>query len=114
MGTKTKAKTAAVIDETAASCAADTDPNAKHRIAKFEVIDGVAKTRYSVYLLNPGEVYAGFGGSSAGLPVRKTASLFVRTVSPWGAEDREYNLADPFAWMRIFVLYDKRVRPEVK
>lgn len=60
--------------------------------------DGFVK---EIYLLNPGEWFPGFGGSSRGLVVRKTASLIVRDKGPWGTRDHELNLADPDEWAFI-------------
>lgn len=47
-------------------------------------------TTVEVHMLNPGEHFERFGGSSRGLTVvGKTASLITRTKSPGGTEDVE-------------------------
>lgn len=70
------------------------DSNERFLIRRFEV----ESTRVSFYLLNPGETFAGFGGSSAGLTVRKTASLIIRREHPAGVEDTESDLRSKGAW----------------
>jgi hypothetical protein len=77
------------------------DPN-----AKFLVIDittkgseGEGSMRTRVYLLNPGDVFAYFGGSRHGLCVKKTASLILSQSSPaMGRRDTEYDLTNADAW----------------
>lgn len=54
-----------------------------------------------VYLLNVGETFERFGGSSRGLTVIKTASLITRTESAMHTSDKEWDLADPNAWAWI-------------
>ncbi len=54
-----------------------------------------------VYLLNPGQHFPRFGGSSRGLVVGKTASLIVRYFSGFDTKDVEYDLADPKAWRHL-------------
>jgi hypothetical protein len=75
------------------------NPNQQHLIAVFR---GNDRERAEVYLLNPGDAFQGFGGSRQAHVVRKTASLIVRAVSPWGMKDTEYNLADKRQWETIF------------
>lgn len=72
--------------------------NARFLIADFTV--GADRTR--IYLLNPGDVFVRFGGSSHGLTVRKTASLIVREEDAGGVHDTEYDIADREVWDRIF------------
>jgi len=49
-----------------------------------------AKTQ--VYLLNPGERFLGFGGSSTGLVAQKTASLITRHIQFDVIQDTEYHI----------------------
>lgn len=70
----------------------------ERKVAGFKLND----TQIDVYLLNPGEVFPGFGGSRSGLLVRKTASLIVRQTSPGGLYDTEYSIHDQQAWARLF------------
>ena len=52
-----------------------------------------------LHLLNPGECFPSFGGSSRGLVVRKTASLITRTRHPDGCVyDIERDIHDPAIW----------------
>jgi len=60
-----------------------------------------SKVKVQVYILNPGDVFEGFGGSRHGLAVRKTASLIIRTTAVWGQRDVEYNVNDKEAWKAI-------------
>lgn len=62
---------------------------------------GEDKIEYQVYLLNPGEVFAGFGGTRSGLLVRKTASLIIRCLACGSSTDVEYDIRDPNAWRTI-------------
>lgn len=55
-----------------------------------------------LYLLNPGDWFAGFGGSRAGLVVRKTASLIVRREGPMGTYDTECDINNKQVWQSIF------------
>lgn len=72
--------------------------NEKHRIMTIKY----GPNRSEVHILNPGDCFDGFGGSSRGLVVRKTASLIVREVGPsFGLNDTEYNVNDKKAWARI-------------
>lgn len=57
---------------------------------------------FEIYLLNPGNCFAGFGGSSAGLLVRKTASLIVRNTAGGMCNDTEYSVNDKRIWNAIF------------
>jgi hypothetical protein len=59
------------------------------------------KTTVEVHLLNPGEVFPNFGGSRHGLLVRKTASMVVRTRSPFDCRDVEYDIHDHGVWTWI-------------
>lgn len=80
---------------------------------KFLVLEyTVERTRVRVYLLNPGDVFEGFGGSRHGLCVRKTASLIV-SESDHGRRDCEYNVNDKEAWASIQrgLLYRPEPRP---
>lgn len=77
---------------------ANEDHNEQFKITEFK---NGADTK-SVYLLNPGQVFSGFGGSRSGLLVRKTASLIVRESGPAGCYDTEYDIADKKVWDRIF------------
>lgn len=54
--------------------------------------------RCEVHLLNVGECFERFGGSSASLVVRKTASLITRWVSPFDWKDTEWDIHDPRPW----------------
>lgn len=93
--------------------ATDNDRNARFRIAKFEIND----TKVSVYLLNPGECFEGFGGSKHALPVSKTASLIIRVNSPWDMKDTEYELRggdNNVTWDWIFNTYMHAVALQAK
>lgn len=72
--------------------------NEKFLIADFTIGDA----RKQVYMLNPGDHFAGFGGSSSGLSVRKTASLIVRETSQGVTADTEYDINKRDVWNRIF------------
>jgi hypothetical protein len=50
-----------------------------------------------VYMLNPGESFEGFGGSRHALPIKKTASLIVRSIQH-GISDTEYDITDGSTW----------------
>jgi hypothetical protein len=54
--------------------------------------------RVTAYILGPGQMFPGFGGSSSGLLVGKTASLIIRRVGAWGSQDSEYDVNDAGAW----------------
>lgn len=56
--------------------------------------------RFSVeiHMLNPGDTFPGFGGSSSGLVVRKTASLVTRTTTSTGTSDVELDIHNPETW----------------
>jgi hypothetical protein len=62
---------------------------------------GEDKTTYEVYLLNPGNIMQGFGGTRQGLLVRKTASLILRCKIHGSVTDVEYDLRDENAWKTI-------------
>lgn len=74
------------------------DANDHHLVAHFEV-EGY---EYKVYILQPGEHFDRFGGSSSGLLVHKTPSLIVSEISNMGRRDTEYDVHDRNAWQRIF------------
>ena len=61
---------------------------------------GDSPTRLEVHILNAGEFFPGFGGSSHGLIARKTASLITRQVSVM-TSDTEWNVHDRQAWKWI-------------
>jgi len=77
------------------------NPNDRFKIMDFTI--GTLHRR--VYLLNPGDNFARFGGSSAGLTVRKTASLIVSDVQHGSRSDAEYDLTDEQAWVNILHSY---------
>lgn len=82
------------------------DANAKFKIAEFKHED----ERVSVYLLNPGDCFELFGGSSRGLVARKTASLVTRSSGPMGSHDVEYDINGENArkiWAWVFDLARK-------
>src|SRR4051794_3071988 len=54
-----------------------------------------------VHMLNPGEVFPGFGGSCTGLLVGKTASLVTRHISRMGTVDRELDILNLGFWKWI-------------
>lgn len=77
------------------------DINAHHCIMDFKR----GSERVRVYLLNPGDHFHYFGGSSRGLVVRKTASLIV-SVNQYGSRtDTEYDLNKQDVWERILRAY---------
>ena len=83
----------------AAQATESADPLAKFLVMSMDVKgehDGNIRTR--IYLLNPGQLFPGFGGSRSGLLVGKTASLIMRQTAAWGCRDTEYDIADPKAW----------------
>lgn len=55
-------------------------------------------TVWEYHILQPGEVFPGFGGSRHGLLVKKTASLVVRERGAHGLRDVEYAINNPKAW----------------
>ena len=57
-------------------------------------------TRIEVHILNAGEFFPGFGGSSRGLVARGTASLVTRSVSVM-TSDTEWHVHDRKAWKWI-------------
>jgi hypothetical protein len=79
----------------------DQDLNAKYRVMEFKV----AGSRKAVYLLNPGDHFQRFGGSSCGLVVRKTASLIVSEWQGGCRHDTEYDINKPDVWARILNAY---------
>jgi len=90
---------------------ADSDANKRFRIFNIAVGDkGTASyTRVRVYLLNPGETFARFGGSKHGQTARKTASLIVSTLQCGTLRDVEYDLrgmpeGDTWGWIRRLIL----------
>jgi hypothetical protein len=77
------------------------DPNEKFKIMGFRQ----GGTTIRVYLLNPGEVFQGFGGSRHGLQVNKTASLIVSEVDH-ERRDVEYDLrGKDGTWEKILTRY---------
>lgn len=88
------------------------DPNEKFLILSYEV-DG---HKFRVYLLNPGDWFQGFGGSSAGLVVGenlipgkpKTASLIVRRIHG-GWYDLEVDINNKDTWASIREGYAKSI-----
>lgn len=61
-----------------------------------------------VYLLDPGEIFEGFGGSRHGLPIKKTASLIVRQSGPGIGgmlKDTEYGINRKDIWDHILKFY---------
>lgn len=52
----------------------------------------------AVYMLNPGESFEGFGGSRHALPIRKTASLIIRSTQGGCIVDNEHDITDGTAW----------------
>ena len=52
-----------------------------------------------IHMLQPGEHFPKFGGSSRGLTARKTASLITRTKAFGTWSDVEYDIADKSFWM---------------
>jgi hypothetical protein len=76
--------------------AASADANARFLILDIKSSDG--RHRRRVYLLNPGDSFAGFGGSRSSLPIRKTASLIVRDTDANGQRDFETDITDKAQW----------------
>lgn len=58
-------------------------------------------THFEVHVLNPGEVFPGFGGSRTGLLVKKTPSIIVRERNGMGTTDHEYSVDHPEFWKWI-------------
>lgn len=56
---------------------------------------------YEIHMLNPGEHFPLFGGSSRGLYAGKTASLIVREHSPNAIRDTESDISAPHFWRYI-------------
>lgn len=56
------------------------------------------KTVTEVYLLNPGESFEGFGGSRHALPIKKTASLIIRSTQGGCVSDFEHDVTDGTTW----------------
>jgi hypothetical protein len=54
--------------------------------------------RHEIHVLNPGECMEGFGGSSRGLVVGKTASLITRRTGKWGQHDIEHDIFAENIW----------------
>lgn len=63
--------------------------------------DESGKVVTEVYLLNPGESFEGFGGSRHALPIRKTASLIIRSMQGGCISDHEHDITDPSSWAWI-------------
>ena len=85
-----KPSNAPVVD-----CSAD--ENLKHLIMAFRV----AGEEKRIYLVNPGCRFVRFGGSSAGLHVKKTASLIVSEIGPHGRRDSEHDITNTNVWDAI-------------
>jgi hypothetical protein len=79
----------------------DDDPNARFRIMDFKV----GGERKRVYLLNPGDHFVRFGGSSHPLVVRKTASLIVSECQGGCRYDSEEDVNKQAVWARILHAY---------
>lgn len=80
--------------------------NEKFKVLSYECRDeegGSGKSRYAIYLLNPGEWFENFGGSKHGLQVTKTASMVARQNFSGIQRDTEYNLADKDAWRYVHI-----------
>jgi hypothetical protein len=78
----------------------DKDRNGQFCIKEFSF----GGHEYSIYILNPGNCFQGFGGTSGGLVVRKTASLIVRDNHAGGCDDTEYDVNDKKVWARLLTL----------
>lgn len=76
--------------------------NKKFLVAEFDTNSTDGKMHTEVYLLNPGDFFADFGGSRSGLVVRKTASLIVRQSGPMGTHDVEHDVNNQTVWNQIF------------
>lgn len=57
--------------------------------------------RREVFIVPPRKVFAGFGGSRAGLLVDSQPSLIIRDVDAGSQRDAEYNVHDQRAWNAI-------------
>jgi len=69
------------------------------KVLEFKLYAGTSdEAKYEIHLLNPGEVFPGFGGSRHGLLVKKTASLIVRRTTSYDLKDTEYDLRDESVW----------------
>ena len=86
---------------TDANVTAPVDPNERFLIMDFTV--GASRKR--VYLLNPGDHFDRFGGSSRGLVVRKTASLIVSENQGGCRYDSEDDVNKKDVWARILHAY---------
>jgi hypothetical protein len=73
------------------------DLNEKSKVAEF--ISGSNTT--TVYMVNPGDVFHGFGGSRHALSPKKTASMIVRSLGPMGLNDCEYDINDKAVWQSL-------------
>ena len=71
----------------------------------MKVLDITTKAaKYEVHMLNPGESFAGFGGSRHALLVKKTASCVIRERSSMGLRDTEYGITSRHLWQWIETL----------
>lgn len=70
-------------------------------------ISADGKDRVEVHMLNVGDAFPGFGGSSSSLVARKTASLVTRHAGAWGFNDREWDIHSPKAWAWLAALTTK-------
>lgn len=70
---------------------------------------------YEIHMLNPGDVFEGFGGSKHPLVIgrdfatgdrlkKQTASMVVRERGPMGLKDNEYDIHDLRIWRWIAAL----------
>lgn len=64
-----------------------------------------------IHMLNPGEVFDGFGGSRHGLAVKKTASLITR-VREGMLQDTERDITDKHVWEFIAKCINGEIKAE--
>jgi hypothetical protein len=69
----------------------------------------MSDTKYEIHMMKPKEFFPGFGGSSRGLVIGKTASIIVREMSVWGCKDTEHDIDDPWLWGWIGKLMDSKL-----
>lgn len=82
--------------------------NEQYKIAEFVAFGKTTR----VYILQPGQCFERFGGSSAGLVVRKTPSLIVQQDDQFGRNDIEFDVHDKKAWNIIFEHHKQSCQPE--
>lgn len=63
--------------------------------------NATGKVVTEVYLLNPGESFEGFGGSRHALPIKKTASLIIRSMHGGCINDNEHDITNGGSWAWI-------------